>query len=171
VHLGWRRPIDALRDFRVDAVLTRLPFPDDGLRVTHLYDEPRAVVVSTDHQLAARPFVTLEDIAGEPLPWVPGTDPACTAFWRLEPRPDGHPAPSGPALRELEDTWEVVAAGDAVAVTVLSHGQAARPDLTLIPLRDVEPSRVVLATRTNDDDVPLLAELRRCATACLAPNG
>ncbi|MFD9893447.1 LysR family substrate-binding domain-containing protein [Amycolatopsis sp. NPDC059027] len=169
VHLGWCRPAEGLLDRQVDAVVARLPFPDDGLRVTHLYDEPRAVVVRRDHRLAARPFLTLEDIADEPLPWVPGTDPACAAFWRLEPRPDGRPAPKGPAMNALDDTWEFVAAGDAVAVTFLSHAQTVRPDLTLVPLRGVEPSHVVLATRADDNE-PLVSEFRRCAVTHLAPS-
>ncbi|MFC4086110.1 LysR family transcriptional regulator [Amycolatopsis samaneae] len=169
VYLGWCRPAEALLDHQVDAVVARRPFPEHGLRVTHLYDEPRAVVVRRDHRLAARPFVTIEDIADEPLPWVPGTDPACTAFWRLEPRPDGRPAPAGPAMNALDDTWEFVAAGDAVAVTFLSHGHTVRPDLTLVPLRGVEPSHVALATRADDE--PLVSEFRRCAVTHLTPRG
>ncbi|MFI6172758.1 LysR family transcriptional regulator [Nocardia sp. NPDC051052] len=165
-YLGWHRPGEALLDRRVDAVVARLPFPADRLQVTPLYDEPRVVIVARDHHLAGRPFVDLADIADEPLPRVSGLDPACNAFWRLEPRPDGHPAPTGPAMDTLDDTWESVASGDTLAVATRSHVHTARSDLAVIPLRGVAPSRVVLATRA-DDTGPLVAAFRDCATTHL----
>ncbi|WP_405164961.1 LysR substrate-binding domain-containing protein [Nocardia sp. NBC_01499] len=160
-YLGWRRPAEALLDREVDAVVARAPFSGDRLHVTHLYDEPRVLVVARDHRLAGRPFADLADIADEPLQWVPGLDPACNAFWRLEPRPDGRPVPVGPAMNTLDDTWEFVASGDTLAVATRSHVNTTRTDLTLIPLRGVAPSRVVLATRTEDSG--LVAAFRECA--------
>ena len=71
VHLAWNEPRAALLEHRVDAVLTRLPFPADQLHVTVLYDEPRVLVVPVGHRLAGRESVTLDGIAGEPLPQVP----------------------------------------------------------------------------------------------------
>lgn len=152
-YLGWRRPAEALLDRQVDAVVARAPFPADRLRITHLYDEPRVLVVPRDHRLAGQPFAVLADIADEPLQWVPGLDPTSNAFWRLEPRPDGRPAPTGPAMTTLDDTWEFVAAGDTLAVATRGHVGTTRTDLALIPLRGVAPSRVVLATRTEDSSL------------------
>ncbi|MEV0405490.1 LysR family transcriptional regulator substrate-binding protein [Actinoallomurus sp. NPDC050550] len=169
VYLGWRRPAEALLDHHVDAVVTRLLFPADRLQVTPLYDEPRVVVVPRDHRLAGRPFVVLEDIADEPLPQVSGLDSVCRAFWHLEPRPDGRPAPAGPIMNSLDDTWEFVASGDTLAVATPDHVQTTRSDLTLIPLLGVAPSRVVLATRA-DDNGRLVAEFRQCAIEHLTPR-
>ncbi|MBO2466127.1 LysR family transcriptional regulator [Actinomadura violacea] len=166
VHLGWREPRRALLDHEVDAVVTRLPFPTGKLHVTILYDEPRVVVVSADHRLAGRESVTVDDIADEPLPRVPGADPAWSAFWRLEPRPGGRPAPDGPVMEDLEDKFELVAAGEAIAITAHVPGRAPRPDLVAIPLDGVDPSHVVLATRAGDRS-GLAAAFRRCAEACL----
>jgi len=165
VHLAWNEPRAALLDHRVDAVVTRLPFPTDQLLVTVLYDEPRAVLVPTDHRLAGKESVTLADIADEPLPR--GPDPAWNAFWRFDPRPDGRPAPDGPLIEAVEDKLELVASGDAVAIvpaTAAFHG--IRPDITLVPLADVEPSHVVLATRA-DDHSRLVAAFRKYAQAHL----
>ena len=53
-HLDWDQSRDALLDHRVDAVVTRLPFPTEKLHVTILYDETRALAVSIDHRLAGR---------------------------------------------------------------------------------------------------------------------
>ena len=165
MHLDWNEPREALLGHRVDAAVTRLPFPTDQLHVTILYDEPRALLVPLDHRLAGKERVTLDDIADEPLPRLP--DPVWNAFWRIDPRPDGRPAPDGPLVEALEDKLELIASGQAV--TIVSAGLRAdrlRPDLTTIPLDGVEPSHVVLATRAGDNN-RLLAAFRRAAEAHL----
>ncbi|MEU3614669.1 LysR family transcriptional regulator [Streptomyces sp. NPDC006872] len=150
LHLDRHEPQQALLEHRVDAVVTRLPFPTDGLRVSVLYDEARVLVVPLDHRLAGKESVTVDDLAGEPMPRVRGSDPAWHAFWRLEPRPDGLPVPDGPYVDEVEDKFELVAAGQTVAVSAAAPGFALRPDLTSVPLDGVAPSQVVLATRADD---------------------
>lgn len=160
-HVDFAEPHTALLDRQVDVVVARLPFPTDGLRVTVLYQEQRAVVVSREHRLAGAESVTVEDIADEPMPHVPGVDPSWSAYWRLEPRPDGGAAPDGPTIAAMEEKFEVVAAGEAVVVTV---GAAARmrPDLVAIPLVGVEPNHVVLATRAGERN-RLVADFARLA--------
>lgn len=64
-HVGWDDPRTVLFEHRADAVVTRLPFPTDGLRVTILYDEPRALLVPREHRLAGKGSITLGDIARE----------------------------------------------------------------------------------------------------------
>ena len=166
LHLDLSQPRDALLDHRVDAVVTRLPFPTDRLHVTVLYDEPRVLVVSVDHRLAGKESVTLDDIADEPMPRVRNSDPAWSAFWRIDPRPDGRRAPDGPFIEALEDKFEVIAAGQAVAIAAGFHGPRLRPDITTIPLENVEPSHVVLATRAGDRS-RLVAAFRKLAEAHL----
>ena len=165
LHLDWNEPREALLDHRVDAVVTRLPIRTDGLHVTVLYDEPRVLLVPLDHRLAGKESVSIDDIAGEPIPRLP--DPAWNAYWRIDPRPDGSPAPDGPLVAAIEDKNELIAAGQAVAV--IPAGVAVgnpRPDLTTIPLDGVEPSHVVLATRAGDRG-RLVTAFRKCAQALL----
>ncbi len=167
VHLAWNEPRAALLDHRVDAVVTRLPFPADGLHVTVLYDEPRVLVVPIGHRLAGQESVTLDDIAAEPVPQVRGSDPVWSAFWRIDPRPDGRPAPDGPVVEDVEDKAELVAAGQAVAIIPAGeHTSRLRRDLTTVPLRGVEPSQVVLATRAGDRN-RLVVAFRKLAEAHL----
>jgi DNA-binding transcriptional LysR family regulator len=163
LHLAWNEPREALLDHRVDAVVARLPFPTSQLQVTILYDEPRLLLVPLDHRLAGKESVTLDDIADEPIPRMP--DPDWNAFWRIDPRPDGSAAPDGPLVQAIEDKNELIAAGEAVAI-IPGGNVSARPDLTTIPLRDVEPSHVVLATRA-DDHRRLVAAFRKSAQALL----
>ncbi len=161
LFLEWNEPREALLGHRVDAVVTRLPLRTDGLHVTILYDEPRLLVVSLDHRLAGKESVTLSDIADEPIPRLP--DPVWNAYWRVDPRPDGSPAPDGPLVDAIEDKNELIAAGQAVAIIPggLKTGSL-RPDVTTIPLHGVEPSHVVLATRAGDRS-RLVAAFRKSA--------
>ncbi|MDX3103266.1 LysR family transcriptional regulator [Nonomuraea angiospora] len=165
-HVAWNEPRPALLDYRVDAVVTRLPFATDGLDVTILYDEPRMLLLSRDHRLAGRASVTLDDIADEPLPRLADPDPAWEAYWRIDPRPGGRPAPDGPLIASIEDKFELVAAGEAVAIAAGPIFVNLRPDLVSIPLEGVEPSHVMLATRTGDRN-RLVPAFRRSARALL----
>jgi DNA-binding transcriptional LysR family regulator len=133
-HLPWNEPRAALLDHRADVVVTRLPLETRGLRVTILYDEPRVLLVPRGHALAGKESVSLADIAGEPIPRLP--DAAWNAYWRIDPRPDGSPAPDGPEVSAVEDKLELIAAGQAVAI--VSAGMRAdrlHPELTTVSLR------------------------------------
>ena len=161
VHLGWNQPRDALLDHRVDAVVCALPFSTDQLHVTILHDEPRVVILPVDHRLAGRQSVTIDDIADEPIPKFRDCDPAWNDFWRIDPRPDGREAPDGPLFETLEDGLELVAAGQAVAISTGFH-ERLRPDITTVPLDDVDPGHIVVASRAGDRS-RLVAAFRKLA--------
>lgn len=150
----------------MDAAIVRLPLPSTGLHVTVLRDEPRVLLIPSDHRLAGKESVTLDDIADEPLPRA--SDAEWDAFWRVDPRPDGRPAPDGPFISAIEDKIELVASGQAVAIVPAGSATPTglRPDLTTVPLADVEPSHVALATRAGDRN-RLVAAFRKCAEAGL----
>ncbi|MGF6881806.1 DNA-binding transcriptional LysR family regulator [Nocardia sp. GAS34] len=171
-HVHWGETHSALREHRVDVVVTRLPFPADGLLVTVLYDEPRVLLVPSDHRLVGKESITLDDIADEPMPLA--ADPVWNAFWRVDPRPDGRPAPGGPSITAVEDKIELVAGGQAVAIIPADPGllgmTCVRPGLTTIPLEGVEPSHVVVATRA-DDRSRLVAAFRRFARTHITRPG
>ncbi|WP_433360227.1 LysR family transcriptional regulator [Actinoplanes sp. CA-142083] len=162
-HLAWNEPRTALLERRVDAAVCRLPLVADGLDVTVLYAEPRVLLIPVSHRLAGKESVTLDDIAGEPLPRM-AADPAWNDFWRA-----GSMA-TGPVLTSLEDKAELIASGEVVAI-VPAGSASYRPDLTEIPLHGVEPTHVVLATRTGERG-RLLNDLRKAVRANLtAPPG
>jgi DNA-binding transcriptional LysR family regulator len=161
VHLDIGEPRNALLEHKVDAVVTRSLLTADQLDVTILYSQQRVVVLPLDHRLAGKEYVTLDDIADEPLPRIANSDPAWSAYWLLEPRPNGRPAPAGPVIEHMEDKFEVVAAGESLAIAV-DHGRPIRPDLTMVPLDGVEPSHVVVATRATDRN-RLVAAFRKYA--------
>jgi DNA-binding transcriptional LysR family regulator len=165
MHLPWNEPREALLEHRADAVVTRLPIRTDGLHVTILYDEPRVLLVPRSHRLAGKESVTLDDIADEPMPRLP--DAAWNSYWRIDPRPDGTPAPDGPLVNAVEDKLELIAAGQAVAIVSAGlRADSLHPDLTTVTLVDVDPSHVVLATRASDRG-RLVAAFRKIAKDCL----
>lgn len=168
LFLEWDEPREALLDHRVEAVVTRLPLRTDGLHVTVLYDEPRVLLVPADHRLAGKESVTLDDIADEPMPRFP--DAEWSAYWRLDPRPGGAPAPDGPLVDTIEDKLELVAAGQAVAVVpAATHAGGLRSGLTTVPLDGVEPGHVVLVTRAGDRS-RLVAAVSTSVRDCLRPG-
>ncbi|MFR0355266.1 LysR family transcriptional regulator [Streptomyces sediminimaris] len=165
LHLKWNEPREALLDRRVDAAITRMPLQAEGLDVTVLYDEPKMLLVPVGHRLAGKESVTLDDIEGEPIPRFP--DPEWDAYWRVDPRPGGRPAPGGPPVETIEDKLEHVAAGHAVAIIPAAlHTGGTRSDLTAVPLRGVEPGHVVVATRAGDHS-RLVTAFRALARDCM----
>jgi DNA-binding transcriptional LysR family regulator len=162
-------PPAALLDHRVDVVVARLLFPVGGLRVTPLYNEPRVLVIPRGHRLAGKESVTLDDIADEPLARVRNLDPAWDALWRVDPRPDGRPAPAGPVAETLADKFELIAAGQAAIISAGPHATGIRPDLITIPIEGIEPGHVVVAHRA-DDRSPLVTTFRTCAQEHLTGN-
>jgi hypothetical protein len=58
--------------------------------------------------------------------------------------------------------FELIASGQAIAITASFHGNSLRPDITTVPLENVEPSHVVLATRAGDRS-RLVAAFRKLA--------
>ncbi|WP_328603841.1 LysR substrate-binding domain-containing protein [Amycolatopsis sp. NBC_00345] len=147
-HLDWAGVHPALLEHRVDAVVAREPFPTGGLSVTVLYEEPRVLLVPASHRLAGKESITLDDLDGEPL--VRYADAAYDAFWRIDPRPDGRPAPDGPLVETPQDKLESVAGGRALALAPAAGGNVARNDLTAVAVEGIEPCRVVVATRASE---------------------
>jgi hypothetical protein len=88
-----------------------------------------------------------------------------SAFWHIDPRPDGRPAPGGPPVEAVEDKFELVAAGQAVTITVQAHARTLRRPHHR-PRTGVEPSHVVLAVRTGEPN-GLVAAFRTYARAHL----
>ncbi|WP_433076906.1 LysR substrate-binding domain-containing protein [Dactylosporangium sp. CA-052675] len=164
-HLSQPDVAAALIDHRIDVAVTRLPLPTDRLRVTVLYDESRVLLIPVSHRLAGKESVTLDDFADEPL--VRHSDPDLDAFWRIDPRADGRPAPDGPTAATVEDKLELVAAGDALTMAPPGDEYTSlRRDLTSVPVHDVDPCRVVIATRANETS-PLIEQFRAVAVALL----
>jgi DNA-binding transcriptional LysR family regulator len=167
-HLEWNGAHPALLDRLVDVAVTRLPIPLDGVDVTVLYREPRAVLLARGHRLAERDSVELEDIADEVMPRV--SDPVWDSYWRIDPRPGGWNAPDGPLLDDAAEMFDFIAETDAVLIVPAdSRVPDLQPELTTVPLHGVVPSEVALVRRADESN-ELVDEFAACAATLVTPG-
>src|SRR3954471_11235582 len=59
--------LEMLRTGEIDCAIMAEPFPDTGLAVAALYDEPFVAVVPSNHPLAAKATVTAEELKAETM--------------------------------------------------------------------------------------------------------
>lgn len=150
-------PTCGLRAGLVDIALTRAPFEATGLAVHELRTEPVGAVLRADDPLARRDRLELGDLAGRRWFRFPdGTDPLWQSYWNGgEPR-------EGPVVRTVQECVQAVLWSGTVGLAPLGHGL---PDeLTVVPLTDMAPSRVVVAS-TESDANPLVQSFVRIAKA------
>lgn len=161
-----------LRDGRADVALLRTPFVDSALDHEPLATEPRVAIVARGHPLARRARVRRLDLAGDPVPrwrW-PAADPDSVAYWNgldrfpEEARPIG---PAGPVVGDMEQLFEVVALGQAVAFLPASVAErSARPEIARLPVADLSPSTVAVAWPEDCRSLAVAAFVRAaCAMA------
>jgi DNA-binding transcriptional LysR family regulator len=155
---------DALADGRVDVVVARDPlFATGNARVTILYEEPRMLVVPTDHPLAGRKSLSPKDFAGDSSMVCPNG--GTRVIYPTDGRGDSAQAAG------FEDRLELVATGRAMALLPVGDRRSSlRADLVSVPVEGVPASRVVVAARAADPN-PLVAEFVDAARRELAPSG
>ncbi|MFC4909688.1 LysR family transcriptional regulator [Actinomadura gamaensis] len=156
-------PTCGLRAGLVDVALTRAPFDETGLAVRELRSDPVGAVLRDDDPLAGRDHLELADLAGRRWFQFPeGTDPAWRSYWNGgEPR-------EGPVVRVVQECRQAVLWNGTVGVSPLGHEPP--EGLALVPLTDMEPSRVVVAWRHGDTD-PLVRSFVESASAAYRAGG
>ncbi|MEE1792156.1 LysR substrate-binding domain-containing protein [Streptomyces sp. BE308] len=141
----------------VDVALTRGPFDETGLTVHELRADPVGALLRADDPLARRDRLKLADLADRRWFVFPqGTDPLWQAYWNGgEPR-------EGPVVRAVQECRQAVLWNGTVGMTLLAH----RPvrGLTVVPLVDMEPSRVVAAWSEGETN-PLIRSFVQIAIA------
>ncbi|MBN9111911.1 MAG: LysR family transcriptional regulator [Pseudonocardia sp.] len=171
VELPWHLQASAVRDGTVDAALVRPPISDrSGLRFDLVRREPRVVALPVTHPLAGRDTVALAELDGEPHVTGDELDPAWVRWWACDPRPSGVPVRYGPSVRTMDELLEVVAAGQAIAITGGFVADSHRhPAVVFVPVADVEPCPVSLCTRAADRS-KLVTALRRALRTIRTPD-
>jgi DNA-binding transcriptional LysR family regulator len=111
-----------------------------------VHTEPRVVGLPVGHPLAGRTSIGILEVKDEPLLWTDQAPRDWVNWWAVNPRPDGSTPRWGPKNDNVEEMLEQVADGAAVCFAPASMAlYYARPDLTWVPLTDVDPLRVALA--------------------------
>jgi LysR family hydrogen peroxide-inducible transcriptional activator len=165
--------LDMLRTGELDAAILAEPFPDAGLAIAPLYDEPFMVAVPKKHPLAKRKRITAEELKKETMLLL-GTG-HCFRDHVLEVCPEyAHFSSNAEGIRKsfegssLETIKYMVASGMGVTV-VPQLSVPAEPDkhVTYVPFAPPVPSRrVVLAWRRTFTRYEAIAALRNAIYAC-----
>ncbi|MEV7144010.1 LysR family transcriptional regulator [Streptomyces tauricus] len=150
-------PTCGLRAGSVDIALTRGPFDETGLAVRELRADPVGALLRADDPLARRESLKLADLTGRRWFRFPaGTDPLWQSYWSGgEPR-------EGPVVRAVQECRQAVLWNGTVGMTLLDHVPAR--GLTVVPVIDMEPSRVVVAWKQGDTN-PVIRSFVRIAAA------
>ncbi|GAA5611979.1 HTH-type transcriptional regulator HdfR [Streptomyces platensis] len=142
----------------VDVALTRGPFDETALTVRALRADPVGALLRADDPLARHGSVQLADLADRRWFRFPeGTDPRWQSYWNGgEPR-------EGPVVRAVQECQQAVLWNGTVGMTLLNHEPAA--GLTVVPLTDMPPSRVVAAWNEGDTNPLIRSFVQTAITA------
>ncbi len=165
--------LEMLRAGELDCAILAEPFPDAGLAVAPLYDEPFMVAVPRGHPLAERASVSADELKRETMLLL-GTGhcfrdhvlDVCPEFARFSSDAEGiRRSFEGSSLETIK---HMVAAGMGVTVVPrLSVPAEAHPNLAFIPFDDPVPTRrVVLVWRRSFTRYEAIAALRNAVVAC-----
>ncbi|WP_308190798.1 LysR family substrate-binding domain-containing protein [Streptomyces sp. HPF1205] len=166
----------ALRRGDADVVLTLLPVAEPDLTAGHpLAEYERTAAVPLGHPLAGHPAIGVEDLAGSVVLCGPPELPE--AFRRSyfpAATPQGRPVDRRPGGRTYQETFNMVAAGDAVTITHTGIARHYRhPGVVYRPLLGLPPARAALVRRTAADNpaVRAFTALARTRAALADPAG
>jgi DNA-binding transcriptional LysR family regulator len=172
VQLPWPDQAESVRAGTVDASLVRPPIVDtEGLRLEVVRHETRVVALPAGHRVANRTSVRLDDLDDDVHVTDDETDERWVRWWACDPRPSGRAVRYGPTVHTMDELLEVVASGEAIAITGGSVADSFRhPEVVFVPIVDAEPSPISLCTRA-DDRSPLVEALRRAVRVVQVETG
>ena len=165
--------LDMLRAGELDCAIMAEPFPDAGLAVAPLYDEPFMVAVPKTHALAKRKQISAEELKQETMLLL-GTGhcfrdhvlEVCPEYARFSSDAEGiRKTFEGSSLETIK---YMVASGMGVTVVPqLSVPKDEQPHLRYIRFSGTPPTRrVVLAWRRSFTRYEAIAALRNAIYAC-----
>jgi LysR family hydrogen peroxide-inducible transcriptional activator len=165
--------LEMLRTGELDCAIMAEPFPDTGLAVAPLYDEPFIVAVPQAHPLAQRKAISAEELKQETMLLL-GTGhcfrdhvlEVCPEFARFSSNTEGiRKSFEGSSLETIK---HMVASGMGITVVPkLSVPREPQALVKYISFEEPAPSRrVVLAWRRTFTRYEAIAALRNAVYAC-----
>jgi LysR family hydrogen peroxide-inducible transcriptional activator len=180
--------LEMLRTGEIDCAILAEPFPDTGLAIAPLYDEPFLAAVPATHAFATRKTITAQELKSETMLLL-GTGhcfrdhvlEVCPEFARFSSDAEGiRKSFEGSSLETIK---HMVAAGMGVTLVprlsvpkeaLASKGKRRRDDqafVKYIPFDGDPPTRrVVLAWRRSFTRYEAIAALRNAVYACELPG-
>jgi LysR family hydrogen peroxide-inducible transcriptional activator len=173
------RLVELLRQGELDAAIMALPFPDQGLTVQDLYDEPFVVALPKHHPWADKSDIHAEDLKSETMLLLGNGH--CFRDQVLEVCPEmSRFSTTGDGIARtfegssLETIRHMVASG--IGITVLPRASVPHVlnndgMLRYVPFADPAPSRrVVIAWRKSFTRGPAIEAIREAVMACDLPG-
>jgi LysR family hydrogen peroxide-inducible transcriptional activator len=171
------RLLDMLRTGELDCAILAEPFPDTGLAVAPLYDEPFQAAVPVSHPFAQRSSVTAEELKNETMLLL-GTGhcfrdhvlEVCPEYARFSSATEGiRKSFEGSSLETIK---YMVASGMGITVVPrLSVPAELQTHVRYVPFNEPVPTRrVVLAWRRTFPRYEAIAALRNAIYACPLPG-
>ncbi len=165
--------LDMLRTGELDCAIMAEPFPDTGLAIAPLYDEPFLIAVPRNHPLATRQRISADELKKETMLLL-GTGhcfrdhvlEVCPEFARFSSDAEGiRKSFEGSSLETIK---HMVASGMGVTVVPqLSRPREPQSHVVYIPFEEPVPTRrVVLAWRRSFTRYEAIAALRNAVYAC-----
>ena len=167
--------LDMLRNGEIDCAILAEPFPDSGLAVLPLYDEPFMIAVPAGHPLASRQAIPAEELKRETMLLL-GTGhcfrdqvlDVCPEFARFSSDAEGiRKSFEGSSLETIK---HMVAAGMGITVVpIMSVPPDPDPagNVVYVPFAPPVPTRrVVLASRRSFTRQEAVESLRQRVLAC-----
>ncbi|MGW4890976.1 LysR family transcriptional regulator [Kitasatospora sp. NPDC004240] len=164
-HAPFMDPFAGLRRGDIDVLVTWVPVLEPDLVVgPTLFAERRVLAVSVDHELAGRPSAELEMLGDYQV----GACDATPAYWSdsYSPphTPRGRTIERGPQVESTDDIFALVSSGEIVNTFPVHVSRYwARPDISWLPVRDLDALEYALAWRgeTENDLIRALAAVVR----------
>jgi DNA-binding transcriptional LysR family regulator len=163
-QVAWSDRTAGLGDGSTDAAFIWQPLSGAPYRSIPIAREPRLVALSAGHPLAERDDVAMADLLDEPFLALPASAGPLRDYWLALDHRDGHPARIAGEITDTEETYEAVASG--IGVCLLAAGNAPifdRGGITMLPVRDLSPSELVLAWSERNCPPLLHTFIERCA--------
>jgi LysR family hydrogen peroxide-inducible transcriptional activator len=169
------RLLELLRQGELDAAIMALPFPEHGLTIQPLYDEPFVVALPRHHPWADRPAINAQDLKSETMLLLGNGH--CFRDQVLEVCPEmSRFSTTGDGIARtfegssLETIRHMVASG--IGITVLPQASVPEMDakdgmLRYVPFQEPVPSRrVVIAWRKSFTRRAAIEAIRQAVLAC-----
>jgi DNA-binding transcriptional LysR family regulator len=154
-----RDPYVLLRSGDIDVLIFWLVVDEPDLTAGPVigYRE-RVLAVGRGHRLAARESVCVEDLGHEEVHEKPPAFPAAVYDAARPPRtPSGRPIRRTYPWRSDEDVLNAVARGRIVLPAMRGTALLGRPDIVLVPIRDLPPMPLGLIWRTAHENARIRA--------------
>jgi DNA-binding transcriptional LysR family regulator len=162
----WDDPTAGLDGGASDVAFLRLPIPDhEGLRLQPLFDEPRRVAMPSDHPLAGRPDLRVDDLLDEPFV-APRGPAAWRDWWLAADLRGGRPPVIGAIVGTPDEYLQAILSGHGISFAFASAERFyAPPGISYRPIAGLPPSTVAVAHRHDTSNVAVDDFVRACLDA------